>query len=82
MNGVNKLIVNKVDILEKVEEFKILRDGATLSFSNKYEFEQYIRKEAYKLGAVDTYFSYSPYDCKLTEDKTLNDLRSIDRHMG
>lgn len=83
MNGVNKLVVNKVDILEKVEEFKILRDGAILNFPTKFEFEQYICKEAYKIGVTHVYFSYSPHDCKLQEYKPeTEDLRNLDRHMG
>jgi adenylosuccinate synthase len=80
MNGVNKLVVNKVDILEKVGEFKILRDSKLLNFENKYQFEQYIGKEAYKLGA-EVYFSYSPLHCDFTV-KEKDDYKSVNKHMG
>lgn len=65
MNGVNKLVINKVDVLERVGEFKIIREGSILNFSNGHQFEEYIRKEAFKLDIEDVYFSYTPYDTEL-----------------
>jgi adenylosuccinate synthase len=62
MNGVNKLVVNKIDVLERVKEFKIIRDGTIINFSNRKGLEEYLTKEAYKLGVKDIYFSDTPYD--------------------
>jgi len=85
MNGVNNLIVNKVDILQKVEQYRIIYNGSILNFVTVEKFQEFIRRESHKLGAK-VYFSYSPYDCDFSEEQqtvydNTNELRYIDRYI-
>lgn len=43
INGVTNLVVNKVDVLEKVGEHKIIRDGGTYGFTSMESMKDYIR---------------------------------------
>jgi adenylosuccinate synthase len=45
INGVTTLIVNKVDVLEKVNNFKLFHNGNLEMFKNKNEFQKYIITE-------------------------------------
>jgi len=64
INGVNKLIINKIDVLEKVKTFKLKENGNLLTFNDKRLFKgfiiQYLVKECSTLKEVT--FSESPYE--------------------
>jgi len=62
MNGVNKLIVNKVDVLEELGTWKIYNEKDLLSFTNREDFQRWVSKAASRIGAV-TYFSDNPFVC-------------------
>ena len=61
MNGVNRLVVNKTDILQSVGEWKIKSRGELLSFENDKEFCAYIRGESERMW-IGCKFSYNPYE--------------------
>lgn len=61
MNGVNRLIVNKTDILQTVGEWKIKSRGEILDFKNDKEFCAYIRGESERMW-IGCKFSYNPYE--------------------
>ena len=42
INGVTNLIVNKIDVLEQVNTFKIIKDGSIEQMFNKSEFQEFI----------------------------------------
>jgi len=64
INGVNKLIINKIDVIEKVNTFKLKENGNLLTFNDKRLFKgfiiQYLVKECSTLKEVT--FSESPYE--------------------
>ena len=64
INGVNKLIINKIDVIEKVKTFKLKENGNLLTFNDKRLFKgfiiQYLVKECSTLKEVT--FSESPYE--------------------
>lgn len=59
-NGVDNLVVNKVDILEEVDVWKIRHQGVTLDLHNKESFLEFIQENASKLGVQKVVFSFSP----------------------
>jgi adenylosuccinate synthase len=44
INGVTNMIVNKVDVLEKVGTFKLDYDGITFDFKEKGKFKEWFNK--------------------------------------
>jgi adenylosuccinate synthase len=42
INGVSDLIINKLDVLEQVSEFKLINSGNVMSFSSSQKFQNYI----------------------------------------
>lgn len=83
MNGVNHLIINKVDILDKVNAWKIYYEGNILDLKNQETFENWICSKSTELN-TKVYFSYNPYDIKWDDKcKTAkNDLKGLDRFLG
>jgi adenylosuccinate synthase len=83
MNGVNNLVINKVDILDKVNAWNIYCDGQVLDLKNKEAFENWICNRCTSHN-IKVYFSYNPYNiewndkCKRQE----NDLKNVDRFLG
>ena len=61
MNGVNKIIINKIDILEQLKIWNIKHNNNTINFNNKTEFCSWIKNKTnndnIKIG-----FSDNPYD--------------------
>ena len=83
MNGVNNLIINKVDILDKVGVWNVYYRGQVLDLKNKEAFENWIcdRSTPYN---VKVFFSYNPYNIEWNEKckKQENDLKNVDRFLG
>ena len=61
MNGVHRIVMNKVDILNKVQAWKIKHNGKTLEFNSESEFVLWVKKELSKED-VRVSFSYTPHD--------------------
>lgn len=61
MNGVSRVVMNKVDILNKVEAWKVKFNGEVLSFDSESDFVYWTKKQ---LAAEDirVSFSYTPHD--------------------
>lgn len=64
INGVNKLIINKFDVLEKVNYFCLIHLGEEKCFNNKIEFKNFIHQTIMEnCPLVDEItFSYTPYE--------------------
>jgi len=58
INSVNKLILNKVDVLRELDTWKLLNNGQLVLFANENEMTKYIEKE---LADVEIYFSDSKH---------------------
>ena len=58
LNAVNKLVLNKVDVLRDLDTWKLISNGEIISFANEREMTSYITKE---LPSVDIYFSDSKH---------------------
>ena len=61
MNGVHRIVMNKVDILNKIQAWKIKHNGKTLEFNSESEFVLWVKKELSKED-VRVSFSYTPHD--------------------
>lgn len=61
MNGVNRVVMNKVDILNKVEAWKIKYNGQILDFSSESDFVFWVKKQ-FSREDIRTSFSYTPHD--------------------
>ena len=61
MNGVHRIVMNKVDILNKVQAWKVKHNGKTLEFNSESEFVLWVKKELSKED-VRVSFSYTPHD--------------------
>jgi len=58
INGVNKLVFNKVDILEEVKVWKLINNSETVDFSSGSEMEKWLQN---KLGNnLEVHFSGNP----------------------
>ena len=66
MNGVNRLVVNKIDILEKVNVWKVKYKNEILDLKNKKSFESWIKKMS---SSKNVYFSYDPFDFTMKNDR-------------
>jgi adenylosuccinate synthase len=64
INGVNKLIINKIDVLEKVKTFNIKENGNLLTFKDKRLFKGVIVQQLLKdcPTLTEVIFSESPYE--------------------
>jgi len=64
INGVNKLIINKIDVLENVHIFKSIMGGKETTHDNREEMEEYIRDivNLYCPSVENVTFSVSPFD--------------------
>lgn len=64
INSVSHLIINKVDVLESVDTWKLKNDGQTIDLANRETFEKYV--ENFMFSNIDTLqhikFSSSPKD--------------------
>lgn len=61
MNSVNKLVFNKMDILEKVDRWVIKRQKSKFEiFHNRKQFENYLENILKRLGVEEIHFSDSP----------------------
>ena len=61
MNGVNRVVMNKVDILNKVEAWKIKYNGQILDFSSESDFVFWVKKQ-FSREDIRNSFSYTPHD--------------------
>jgi adenylosuccinate synthase len=61
MNGINRIVMNKVDILNKVQAWKIKHNGEILEFTSESDFVFWVKKEFSKED-IRTSFSYTPHD--------------------
>jgi adenylosuccinate synthase len=61
MNGVNRLIMNKVDVLRDVGTWKMKVRGETISFPDEREFCARVQGESEKLW-INCKFSFSPHE--------------------
>jgi len=64
INGVNKLIINKVDVLEEVKTFSLIEDGYLNTFNEKGKFKGFIIESLLKDCPTlrEVTFSESPYE--------------------
>ena len=58
MNGVDHLIINKLDVLEEVDEWSVRLGESLLTFQNKDQFTNYVSQY---LSGVEVTFSGSPH---------------------
>ena len=61
MNGVNRIVVNKVDILDELDVWNIRHKGRVHDLGSKETFISWIKGEAERLN-VHVQFSFDPYD--------------------
>jgi adenylosuccinate synthase len=62
INGVNKIVFNKIDILEKLNQWVIkTRPDLYETFHFRDHFQQWIEHKLKKAGVEEIYFSGSPY---------------------
>ena len=61
LNGVNKIVINKMDILQKIDTWKAYRDEQLRTFSDEQEMKNWIEEELEgELGdSLKLYFSQS-----------------------
>lgn len=64
MNSISNLIINKLDVLEEVEEWKVYHKDSCIGFPNADSFEEWLQKESAKLN-TELYLSYSADDCEI-----------------
>jgi len=57
INGVNKIVFNKMDILEKVEEWSLYLDESQYEFESGEDFEHWLEQSCKDLGADEIFFS-------------------------
>ena len=50
INGVNQVVLNKVDVLRSLGVYRLIKEGAHVGFHSFTEMRQYIEKE---LDAID-----------------------------
>lgn len=64
INGVNKLIINKIDVLESINIFKTIYNGLELSHDNRKHMEEFIEDAIYmSCPSVEIIiFSTTPFD--------------------
>lgn len=64
INGVNKLIINKIDVLESINIFKTIYNGLELSHDNRKHMEEFIEDAIYTscLSVESIIFSTTPFD--------------------
>jgi len=64
INGVTNLIINKIDVLDKVNYYCLIHHGKEMVFSSKIEFVKYIEENLYEhcLITDEIIFSHTPYD--------------------
>lgn len=61
MNGVNRIVMNKVDILDKVNAWAIKQNGHTIKFEKESQFTDWVKKELNKEN-IKISFTYTPHD--------------------
>jgi adenylosuccinate synthase len=84
MNGVNRLVINKVDILDKVNAWNVYYRGKVLNLKNQENFERWICDNCLQFNAK-VYFSYSPHGLDWhdkSSKKFESNLNNIDRFLG
>lgn len=64
VNGVTQLIMNKVDILEQIDEWKLYKNSILVNCKNRESFEDMVKNTLFtSCAALDkVIFSYSPND--------------------
>ena len=64
INGVTNMIINKIDVLEQVGEYKSIYGGEIVTHQNREDMEEYIKNIVYKncVTVQDLMFSVSPFD--------------------
>ena len=64
INGVTDLIINKLDVLQTVNEFKLINTGNIMTFDNSDEFIRYINDIIkYNCESINNiHFSITPFD--------------------
>jgi adenylosuccinate synthase len=58
INGVTNLIINKMDVLEKVDKYKLYYNGSLVNFNTSIEFKRFIEEKLPK--TMNIKYSYSP----------------------
>jgi len=58
INGINKLVLNKVDILRNLETWKLLNNGELYEFKGEKQFTEFIEEQ---FSNVEIFFSDSKY---------------------
>ena len=56
INGVNKLVINKMDVLDKVQEWKAFSGLSLYEFDNREDIEYWI-KDSLEHKQIDIMFS-------------------------
>ena len=57
INGVDKVVFNKLDILDKAEEWSLILDDSVYEFESSNDFEHWIQESCESLGANEIFFS-------------------------
>lgn len=57
INGVDKLVFNKMDILDEVQDWSLFLDETLHEFENSRDFEHWIKESATSLGVNEVFFS-------------------------
>ena len=60
INGVNKLVINKMDVLEKVNAWKLFRGFKFYEFSSSLDIETWLEDNLKNLNLDQIFFSRSP----------------------
>jgi hypothetical protein len=64
INGVTKLIINKIDVLEKINYYCLIYLGEEIFFDKKLEFKNFIHQTLIEKCPLiqEVIFSYTPYE--------------------
>ena len=64
INGVHTMIINKIDVLEKLGQFNSIVGGSVVSHQSRNDMEKFIQDVIYKNCPTvrEITFSVSPYD--------------------
>lgn len=63
MNGVDEILLNKLDVLDQLETWKVRRnDGEVYNFDSSSEFREFVKSEIQAHHRCAVQFSSNPYD--------------------
>ena len=57
INGVDKIVFNKMDVLDEVGEWSLILDESLYEFENSSDFEHWIKESCESMGVSEVFFS-------------------------